>query len=262
MKNIFKTLLLGTLGVISMTSCGGNKVESSTPADTTEQESSKTEESSSTYEKNEFSYKTDAVYLEGFNKTFDLADCFEFKGKATINALKFDFFDMDSKGSEIVNLNGHTVTSIGYGSATILTEENPDSGILFYDALYKTITVNVIKEKDMVGSFRSANEGTANWVLDTKDDGTFKMERTAGNYIPLTGDPKEVTSATLTGTYKIQSTGVFKFTLDATSKQYGADFTGYLVYDKRDGSEYHLSVEAPLNKDDILLGGITFNINK
>ncbi len=244
MKKTGKALLLMLLGIFSVVSC-----KSGTDKDVIV-ESDNSSETIHFGDNKIISLKTE-VCLEGLNKSLDLASCFKFEGEASVDDMSFYFFDETDESNEIIRISGHTVTSIGYGTAIVMSGQNENSHAIISDAQFRSVTVRVLDQKHLIGSFDIKNGGTSDMKLEIKEDGKFTFTRSEGTFITVSKETKTVTAATVNGSYAMNEEGIFSFTPDDSSKAYAQSFNVMLEYDKADGSEYHLGVQVPYGIDEI-----------
>ena len=248
MKKLLTSFFAASLGLAALASCNNQKsgetVSSKDPDPT-----------SSTVTNNEIEMKKTHCYLDGLNKSKDLNEFFEFKGSASIGNLEFSSMDFEDK--KIISLSGYTFTSIGYGETTLMPEVKQSAPYMSSNS-FKTIHIRVLNVKDMVHAFVSSNTGTSLMGLEAKEDGTFLFTRTAGT-IPSGSDFVNVSEANIEGTYQIGEDGVFVFTPNTADY---CPFKATIEYDKTDGSEYHLNVYTPLDKENIDYTGIKFTFSK
>ena len=231
MKNLPKAIILSTLGLISMASCGSNNQEGN-------KETTDTTTSSSTgkKEENRITIKKKTGYIDGINNTLDLAGFYEFKGETSIDDLVFSHY---GEGSEnYVEIDGHTVKSLGYGKANIYGEVREDR---FINSSTANLYINVINKNDIVSSYTSSYEGIS-LSMNIKSDSTFALTRSGGEV-----QENNISAATITGSYSLEDDGFFHFSPDEGSSSYATNFKGELNYSKIDGSEYTLSALVPIS---------------
>ena len=249
MKKLLTSLFATSLGLVALVSCGNSSSgdTASTPEPTP---------SSSVLENNAINTKKEQCYLDGLKKSLDLSTLFEFKGSTSIDNLEFTYMGF-GESQEIVSVSGHTITSIGYG-VTTLQPVLKDNAPVFCSFSSKTIYIRVLNPENIVHSFVSSNTGTSKMTFDIKKDGSFLFTRTAGT-IPQGSSEMNVSEANIEGTYKLGEDGMFVFTPKTSDY---CEFKATIEYDKTDGSEYHLNVFSPINKDTMDYNGIKFNVAK
>lgn len=247
MKKLLKTFAVASLGLAALVSCNTNK-----GSDTASSE--KDTSSSAPAVSNKVLSKKTSGYIDGLNKTIDLAEFFEFQGAVSIDNLEFSSLDITNEG-KIISLSGHKVTSIGYGNSSIMPDKKAGSPFL-ETAEFRSILIRVLNPKDVVHKFASSCEGTSKMSFEIKNDGTFAFSRTAGT-IPGSGGEVTVKDADIKGSYNLGDDGIFVFT--PSTKDY-CEFKATLNYDETDGSKYHLNVFTPIDSTTIDLLGIKFNV--
>ncbi len=247
MKNLPKAIILSTLGLISMASCGSNNQEGN-------KETTNPTTSSGTTKKEEdrIELKKRSGYINGINNTLDLTGYYDFKGETSIDDLVFSHY---SEGSDkYVEIDGHTLKSIGYGKANINGQVKEGR---FINSGTGNIYINVINEDDIVNSYATSYEGVS-LSINVKSDSTFTLTRGEGKV-----EENEISAATITGNYSLEDDGLLHFSPDESSSAYSTSFKGELNYSKTDGSEYTLSAFVPIsNSEDDSPLIVSFNVVK